>query len=146
MQSTAGTDAASAYADLAQENETLRKRIRELEKSQKKRKKRGPNAYQIEWKNHYRTEVEHAKSEHATNPAEEWLQSYSKQYPSDMNTAPNPKRGEGLAPADRKVFMANVGARTKRALAAATAQTPPPPTGPGGDPSDHSAGPGTMAH
>lgn len=131
-----------AYDEMAAENKQLRERIRQLEKATKKKRKRGPNAYQLEWKKQYPVEVAHAKSKTATAPIEDWLLPYSRQYGDTMTTAPNPKNGEPLSKEDRSVFMKNISARAKKAVGC-----PPcpedgggggggggPPTGANGDP------------
>lgn len=123
-------DYPEAYAALCEENESLRKQLRNYESKTKKRPKREPNAYQKAWKGEYPREVTHAKSEAAlsvivlaegltdpkTNTAFK-LQPYSRRYSDALNVAPNPKAGEALAPGDRKVFMQNVSCRAKAALA-----------------------------
>lgn len=128
--------AAPAYDELAAENEQLKGRIKQLEKASKKKRKRGPNAYQLEWKKQYPIEVIHAKSKDATAPKEDWLLAYSKQYGDRMTTAPNPKNGEPLSKDDRSVFMKNISARAKKAVgcpegggaAGADADDSPPPS------------------
>lgn len=114
----------TAYDQLVAENAALKGRVKELERASKRKRKRGPNAYQLEWKKQYPVEVLHAKSKAATAPKEDWLLPYSKQYGDKMTTAPNPKNGEPLSKADRSVFMKNISARAKKA-----AGCPPCPTG-----------------
>lgn len=124
----------SAYEALVEENAALKRRLKEHEQASKKRVKRKPNAYQTKWKTVYPLEVARAKSAEATStcvlipgktetktglPFE--LKAYSKRYSEAMSTAPNPKAGEPLEPADRKVFMQNVSCRAKAALLAEAA-------------------------
>jgi hypothetical protein len=108
--------AKDAYDAIVNENKALRARMVLLEKQHKKKRKRPPNAYQVEWARQYKNEVMRAKSAEATDSTLFFgvhLIAYTKQYGDTMNTSPCPKNGEALADEDRKNFMKNVAERAK---------------------------------
>lgn len=108
---------AEAYHAICAENETLRRKLKAMESTQRKKVKRPPNVYQQVWAQQYPVEVAHAKSIHATSrtlyEGGEFLEPYTKQYPADMNTSPHPKSGTVLDSADRRTFMRNVALRAR---------------------------------
>ena len=106
----------SSYDELLSENAALRRSVKDLEQRGRKKTKRPPNAYQLQWALEYKLEVVRAKSVNATAPAEYMgitLPGYEKRYAESMNTSPHPKNGEPLTDADRKMFMRSVAARAK---------------------------------